>query len=1045
MNQSSREEVIIGRFGIFRKVFISSLLIALLSIIIIGIYTSITMKDVADDIGARTTKILNQKTIDALELQATLTAKAVEDFLYSVENDLNYIANIPPVENVYLTFYNKTQSAVWEKGLSNQTKIIPLYKEISYVNENGQELLKVNDLGIVPARELKNISDPQNTRYRIEDYFFNTINLKSDEIFVSRLTGFFVDKKKQLQNAKSLDDAPGDIYYDGVIRFCKPIYRDGLLKGIVVLALDQRHLMEFTQHILPLSSETVLFPSYKSGNYAFMFDDEGWITTHPKLWDIRGIDSLGNWVPAYTQRSTKQQIERGLIPFNLDSAGFIHENYPYVAKQVRNKQSGTVLTKNVGGITKMMAYAPISYDKGSYADYGIFGGITVGAEIIDFHLPARFVKDEIEAVFGFVQTNFLWVLLFTLFLASVTAWLLSLEFAKPILKITHSANEIAEGDLSKKIDISRNDEIGVLATTFNNMAEQLKKSRAILLETIDELKASKVKTELYANELEYQIKILESIQRISNILGSTFDMNTVIRFILEDSVKSIGFDRAILYLIDEKQKYMECKEIYGFMDENEDLARSSKYNLQRFDCIETRVVKEGRIIFVDDYKTYKEATVLDNKIRKYTKSNSFVYVPLKVKEKIIGIFGADKLRSKNSITNTDINSLQILANQASRVIENTLLYQEIINQRNFVEDVLKYMLNGVITIDGKGNITSFNKAAEEILQIKNKVPFAHNEREVFQTNIRTVHSIRKHLLTNGSYIGYNIRVKGKSEIKYLNINASLMQSKGNTPYGIIILEDVTDKKQLDDQIQHLEKLASLGKFTASIAHEIRNPLTGISLFLDDLHDRTANQPEIANLVEMALAEIERLEKLTHETLIYTHPASGEYSYININDTISEILNFVNKQCQNSNIAVNIQLNQQIGSFYFNPDRMRQALLNVFLNAIQVMKDGGKLTVSTESVRRIPFLARTKEIKNKDGYIKIRIQDTGPGISPSDREKIFEPFYSSKPKGSGLGLSLTYSIISEHQGIIRVSGKKGSGAIFTIYLPLTKKFTAISNN
>ncbi|MEZ4764346.1 MAG: GAF domain-containing protein [Calditrichia bacterium] len=202
-------------------------------------------------------------------------------------------------------------------------------------------------------------------------------------------------------------------------------------------------------------------------------------------------------------------------------------------------------------------------------------------------------------------------------------------------------------------------------------------------------------------------------------MGTTFNMNTVIRLILEHCINSIGFDRTILYLIDEQQQYLECTETHGFNAENEKYARRSRYHLERYDCIETRVVREGRIIYVEDFAHYPEATELDKKIYNFTKSNSFVYVPLKVKEKIIGILGADKVRSKNPITQTDINSLQILANQASRVIENTRLYQEVINQRNFVEDIISNMQNGVITINSNGRITSFNRAASKILQSGN--------------------------------------------------------------------------------------------------------------------------------------------------------------------------------------------------------------------------------------------------------------------------------------------------------------------------------------
>lgn len=1032
------------RFGIFRRVFITAILITILPIIIIGIYTSNTINQIGTEISERTTNILNRKTIDILEMQAVETADNVERFLHRIESDLEVIAGYPVSAEMYLDFALKKVSGIWEKGYPENNQPLALYKEIAYIDASGKEKLKIKNGKIVKKDRLKNISDPSQTTYLVEDYFAKTRNTPAGEIYVSRLSGFFINKEQQLNDSENLDETSGSVFYDGVIRFCKPLFKDSIFTGMVMLALDQRHLMEFTQHILPLSKEKVIFPSYKSGNYAFLFDDQGWIITHPKLWDIRGVDRAGKWIPAYTPKSTPEQIDKGLIPFNLDSAGFIHKNYPIVARQVREKQTGTLITTNVGGISKMMAYAPVNYDKGEYSETGVFGGVTVGAEIIGFHVPAEFVKREISKAIDIVRENLYWVLLFSVLISAITGWLLSVEFARPIIKITKGANEIAQGSLDKRIEIKRKDEIGNLAHTFNLMADELQKSQSNLLQTINELKTSSTKTQSYALELEYQIKILESIQRISNIIGTTFNMNTVIRLILEDCVKSIGFDRAILYLIDDQQKYMSCSETYGFKEENEKYARSSKYNLERFNCIETRVVKEARIIFVEDFETYPEASDLDRKIRKYTKSNSFVYVPLRVKEKIIGILGADKIRSKKPITGIDINSLQILANQASRVIENTRLYSEIIRQRNFVEDIFNYMINGVITIDGNGNITSFNQSAKSILDIKQKVPFHQNRLGVFTSNTNTIKEIREQLLKNGQYSGYNIKVKNNGQEKYLNINASLVMRNGDTPDSIIIIEDVSQKKQLDDQIQHLEKLASIGRFAASIAHEIRNPLTGISLFLDDLHDRTSGQPELSRLFEKALSEIERLEKLTHEILVYSHPSSGEYTLNDINYKIKNILQFLKPQYNNNNIEVSLELDEDISPFYFNADRMRQALLNILLNAIQAMPDGGSLSVKTERAKTNPDLIRRNRSNNISSWIKIEISDTGSGIALSERDKIFEPFYSSKKQGSGLGLSTTYNIISEHNGTIHVASEIGQGAVFTVYLPFTEQYAIIKS-
>ena len=382
---------------------------------------------------------------------------------------------------------------------------------------------------------------------------------------------------------------------------------------------------------------------------------------------------------------------------------------------------------------------------------------------------------------------------------------------------------------------------------------------------MEDLKESKAAVEQYAKDLEYQIKILKTIQKISNLLGAIFELDNILKIILQQCVENIGFDRAILYLIDESGTYLECKEIFGFSGEDIERARGSKYNLEEFDAIETRVVKEGKIFFIKDFSQYKDATELDKKIRVYAKSNSFVFVPLRVKEKIIGIMGADKFRSGEEITEVDISSLQILANQASRVIETTRLYQELVEQRNFVEDILKYMSNGIISVDSNGVITSVNKAAENILGLKKEETIGKSAREALNKFGEAIEEIEETYAKEGSYNRYDIELNVAGKKKYCSINVSPIAGSREYRQGaIIVIQDITEKREFDSQVQRMERLASLGRLAAGLAHEIRNPLTGISLFLDDLHDRTSNDEETATVISQALNEVERLEKLVNE-------------------------------------------------------------------------------------------------------------------------------------------------------------------------------------
>ncbi len=1029
------------RFGLFGRIVIALLLISAVPITIFGLVTYLSITSVGEEIVTQVFDTIDNKTRETMELQAVLTARSVSKFLEQRIADLQDLRELRPSENGYLQFSDQHKSLVWRRAGTNgnpgeEHVMLPLYREIAFIGADGHEEIKVVANRVVRADELRDVSDPAQTTYGVEEYFTRASRLHNGDIYVSHLTGFYVPRQEQLGDASSIEAAVEGREYDGVIRFATPIYSLDTLIGVVMLALDHRHLMELTQHILPNSKEETVFPVYSSGDYAFMFDDRGWIITHPKYWDLPGVDSSGHWMPPFTAAAARAGISGNDRPFNLDSAGHVHENYPLVARAVREGRSGSVITTNVGGIPKVMAYSPISFAYGDYANNGVFGGITIGAEIQGFRGHATTIAMGISRAVIVLRDNILLAILLTLVLSLIVSWLLSRSFARPIVDITRASQRLARGEALQFEPLNRSDEIGVLSHTFNNMAAELEGNRLSLLASMKQLEESKLEVENYARDLEYQLKVFRSIQRISNILGSTVHLDEVLGVILRRCVEGLGFDRAILYLIDDEGRYLACRETFGFEPDAEKLARRSQYNLDRFDCIETRVVKTGEAVFVEEFDNYRDATPLDRKIRELSRSSSFAFVPLKVKERIIGILGADKLRSGERVRQLDVNSLQVLANQAARVIENTRLYQQLIEQRNFVESIVHSMLNGVITIDPQGVVTSMNRAAGTILGIEaDEVvgsPVAASLGHF--SELREPIAAATHRDSTLSLHNVEISVAGETKLLTIHVTRLGTVEEGSPDAGaIIILADRTERKRLDDHLYHVERLASLGRFAAGIAHEIRNPVTGINVFLDDLHDKFAAEAEVSRLIERALVELERLETLVSEILDYASPSRGELSQRSLNDVVAATIRFVDKQCRESRITVESRLQEELPLVSIDSEKIRQALLNIILNAIQVMPDGGQLRLATrvaDQDDKIP------DSESNDSWLAIEIGDSGPGIADEEREQIFEPFYSKRSGGTGLGLSITQSIIAEHGGQIMVDGVEPHGTKFTIYLPIT---------
>ncbi|HOE11264.1 MAG TPA: sensor histidine kinase [bacterium] len=499
-----------GRFGIFRKLLLYFLLVALIPLLVFGIRT---IRASEKTILEESRKILLFRTVD--------TANRVSNSLYACADDLEIVSSVPRNAQSYLEFCRTHRRRIWKRGGTNDNIIeirerIPLYKEIAFIGPTGKEQILIRDEKIVPDEELRDVSIPANTTYKSEDYFQRTISLPPGEIYVSHLTGWHVTKEEQLGKAEKVEAAVEGKSYHGVIRFAKPIYgMDGGLLGMVMLSIDHRHLMEFTQHIDPLSENSVVFPNYTSGNYAYMFDDEGWIICHPKYWDIRGLYPDGTPVPPYYPGVTSKEMEEiGRTPLNLYvMAQWRDPLYNKIMEDILSQRAGLTVISNFGydqvkPVLRTRAYAPIHFDLGAYKEHGVFGGVTLGAQIGAVEQIAEGLAQELWIVL--VATGFVVILI----AVGAARWI-----AIPVLRMSDAASRIGQGDLDQVVRITSRDELGNLAATFNQMCTGLKESRERLRQTerfasIGEVisgTAHAIKTELNIYGLINNLSILEHL------------------------------------------------------------------------------------------------------------------------------------------------------------------------------------------------------------------------------------------------------------------------------------------------------------------------------------------------------------------------------------------------------------------------------------------------------------------------------------------------------------------------------------------------------
>lgn len=978
---------------------------------------------------------LDRKAREALELRAIELAGRVSEFLRTVETDVQALCMLPKEEEIFRRFSLTHRKTIWTRGGTNENPIevyeeLPLYREIAFIAPSGMERIRIVGDHPCPQEKFRDVSKPENTTYRSETYFTEVMKLPPETLYVTHVTGWFVPLEEQLRGASSVEKAVEGRKYEGVVRFAMRCGGDN--QGVVVLSLDHRHLMEFTMHTLPTEERFVVFPSYESGNYAFMFDDEGWIITHPKFCDIRSLRADGSAFDPTDPSYNHENLLSCRVPFHLDSAGMINPNYPLIAAEVRKGRSGVTNTFNVGGIPRVMAYAPIFYRQRPYDLYGIFGGITIGVETTTFRAPIATTEKTIRNVVSRTKAQSLAVLALTVLASLALAFLLARTITRPILHLAKKAREIAHREDPQDIALRTGDEIEVLSASLASMAQDIRQYRLHLERSLSELAASKQSLERYSQELEKQVWILTNIHYLSQLLSTVYERDRVLQEVLKTAVEGLGYDRAILYLFEPSKRRLFCRKTYQFSPDHDRRARSSSFHVDRENCHLVQAFRSGKTIFIENIRTAEGATELDRRIAEEGGSESVVWAPIRSRERVIGVIGADRIGGRPPIGKTEVNALEILANDAARAIERSELYWGLVRERNFIASILHHIPIGIIVLSSRGKIRWFNPYAEELFGIQDArgrfywdvfadLPAWNVILEASLGSSCSSPSMMEHRLNFPD---------GKDRVIEYSCSA-LPETEGKTML-LLFFRDVTERKQMEEHVRRADRLASLGVLAAGIAHEMRNPLTGISLMLDDLHDRLHEPLEDRELIRQALSEIERLENLISGLLDFAAPTRGlRLETVSIDSVLADTLFLVRKLAKNHRVHLSTVVEETVPSVRVDREKMKQVLLNLFLNAIQAMSEGGELCAKAKGV------TAQESLISQPG-LRLTITDTGKGIPAEDIPYIFDPFFSRHPSGSGLGLAIVHSIIVEHGGRIAVSSTVGKGTTFTIDLPLDAK-------
>lgn len=253
---------------------------------------------------------------------------------------------------------------------------------------------------------------------------------------------------------------------------------------------------------------------------------------------------------------------------------------------------------------------------------------------------------------------------------------------------------------------------------------------------------------------------------------------------------------------------------------------------------------------------------------------------------------------------------------------------------------------------------------------------------------------------------------------------------GHISHIVAMRRDITRRTYLEHRLQQAEKLASIGELSTYIAHEIRNPLFSISGFANSLMRMEGLDEDARNKLTIILEESRRLDGILKSIMNFTRPTDADAREMDLNESVRSTMDVMGIGFGEQEIVLKLELDNRVAMVKANPEQIRQSLINLVKNAVEAMPDGGELTISTSMV---------------EGYARLMVTDTGVGIEPGLRDKLFSPFYSTKGKGSGLGLAMIRKIMDELGGEVELTSRVGKGTTVTLYLPPVAAVSALAEH
>jgi len=397
-----------------------------------------------------------------------------------------------------------------------------------------------------------------------------------------------------------------------------------------------------------------------------------------------------------------------------------------------------------------------------------------------------------------------------------------------------------------------------------------------------------------------------------------------------------------------------------------------------------------------------------------------------------------RTESHDFLSSEDVELLMTLSGYVGIAIDNAKLYQSLQRKadeyerlKEFSENIVESIHVGILAADLEDRVESWNSQVEKLTGVLRQDAVGRKLRELLPEDLCDQLEMSRDDAGVQNIYQYLFRQQNAT----LNIAAAPLISREGERIGrLIILDDVTDRAELERRLMQADKLSSIGLLAAGVAHEVNTPLAVISTYAQMLAKQISGDEQKAPLLEKIARQTFRASEIVNSLLNFSRTSPTEFVPVDLNKVLRETLTLVEHQFAKSSIQVDLKLDESISLIKGSPGKLQQVFLNLFLNARDAIESVGSSRAATGGTSGGVL---TIETGRWNGAVRASVRDTGSGIAPENLARIFDPFFTTKGavKGTGLGLSVSYGIVREHGGDIEVQSQPGKGTEFMLTFPV----------